>query len=111
MQAVNAGRMDAERTFGMRAHVIVCALRGNPVEQAVELAHLAAKYHLDGGVVGFDIAGPEKGFSASLYRDAYDVARRAGLGLTAHAGEADGWESVDRAVRDLVFIRSLNLWL
>lgn len=62
-----------------------------------QLAHLAVRF-AGKGVVGFDIAGPEKGFPAEMFREAYDIARAGGLGLTAHAGEADGWKSVESAV-------------
>lgn len=33
------------------------------------------------GVVGFDIAGPEFGFSPSLFDEAYKIAKKAGLGF------------------------------
>ncbi len=50
------------------------------------------------GVVGFDLAGPEAGFGAERFADACRVARAAGLGLTVHAGEADGPTSVQAAL-------------
>jgi adenosine deaminase len=73
-------------------------------------------------VVGFDLAGPEKGNPPRLFRDAYDIARRGSLGLTVHAGEAEGpqriWEAIDdlgvdrighgcSAVHDLPLLRRL----
>lgn len=68
--------------------LIVCAMRHQPdtVPVAVDLA-----LRWQGrGVVGFDLAGPEAGWPARRY--APDLARvsEAGLGLTLHAGEADG---------------------
>lgn len=51
------------------------------------------------GVVGFDIAGAERGNPPRLFKKAYEIARRAGLGLTAHAGEDEGptavWQAID----------------
>jgi adenosine deaminase len=51
------------------------------------------------GVIGFDIAGAERGNPPRLFKDSFDIARKGGLGLTVHAGEDEGpwavWESVD----------------
>lgn len=47
------------------------------------------------GVVGIDVAGPTKrGFRYSGYADIFRRARKEGLGLTVHAGEDEGYESV-----------------
>lgn len=49
--------------------------------------------------MGFDLAGAERGNPPSLFREAYEIARRGGLGMTVHAGEDEGperiWEAVD----------------
>lgn len=100
LEAVLEGSRRAQAAPGLRAGVIVCAMRHHAVAESVELARLAARY-AGRGVVGFDIAGPEAGFPAAQFREAYDIARAAGLGLTAHAGEADGWRSVESAIREL----------
>ncbi|MHC4791833.1 MAG: adenosine deaminase family protein, partial [Planctomycetota bacterium] len=45
------------------------------------------------------IAGAEKGNPPWLFRDAYEIAKKGGLGLTAHAGVDEGpravWEAID----------------
>jgi adenosine deaminase len=54
------------------------------------------------GVVGIDIAGPEfDGFRFSDYTDLYAECRRAGLGLTVHAGETGGPTEVRDALQAL----------
>ncbi|PZR60203.1 MAG: adenosine deaminase [Chloroflexi bacterium] len=54
------------------------------------------------GVVGVDIAGPEvSGFRFADYRDVFEACRRAGLGLTVHAGEVGGPAEVREAVEAL----------
>jgi adenosine deaminase len=51
------------------------------------------------GVVGIDIAGPEvDGFRFSDYAEVFRECRRAGLGLTVHAGETGGAEEVRQAL-------------
>jgi len=61
-----------------------------------EAQHLHARV----GVVGFDIAGPEKGNPPRLFRSAFEIARLGRLGLTVHAGEDAPpeyvWEAVDQ---------------
>jgi adenosine deaminase len=66
----------------------------------------AQHLHERTGVVGFDIAGPERGNPPRLFRSAYEIARLGRLGLTAHAGE-DGpvdyvWQAVDELGVDRV---------
>ncbi len=54
------------------------------------------------GIVGVDIAGPgSAGFRYRDYAPLMKRARRAGLGVTVHAGEDEGWESVDEVLTHL----------
>ncbi len=53
-------------------------------------------------MVGIDIAGPVvEGFRFADYRDVIDECRRAGLGITIHAGETGGADEVEEAVESL----------
>jgi adenosine deaminase len=76
--------------------LIVCGMRPDAPEKTLRAARLAARYR-DQGVVGFDVAGAEAGYSAKPHADAFFIARDAGLGLTCHAGEAGGGENVMEA--------------
>jgi adenosine deaminase len=51
--------------------------------------------------VGFGIAGDEKAGKPADFAWSFDMAREAGLRLTAHAGEWGGPDSVRDALRDL----------
>ena len=68
--------------------LIVCAMRMESPQETARAARLAARYKGQ-GVIGFDIAGAERGFPPGLHADAFAIAGEAGLGLTCHAGEAD----------------------
>lgn len=70
---------------------------------SLELARTTAKIVAEDGlpVVGFDLAGAERGNPASSHRAAYGVAHDAFLGLTVHAGEDYGPESIFQALTDL----------
>ena len=74
---------------------ILCGMRHNPPTTAV--AKLVLRY-ADAGVAGFDIAGAEAGFPAVAHAAAFDVVRAGGGHTTAHAGEADGPESIRQAL-------------
>ena len=68
--------------------LIVCGMRMDSPEETVRAAQLAVRYK-NQGVIGFDLAGPERGFPPALHARAIATARDAGLGITCHAGEAD----------------------
>ena len=77
--------------------LIVCAMRTDSAAQVERAARLAARY-AGQGVVGFDLAGGERGFPATLHRRAIDIAPAAGLGITLHAGKADDGARVLEAI-------------
>jgi len=89
----------------VRCGLIVIAMRQHGPHIAKILARqaIAEAEHLHErtGVVGFDIAGPERGNPPRLFREAFDIARKGGLGLTVHAGEASGPEYVWQAIDEL----------
>jgi len=66
----------------------------------VELARLAVDY-AGRGVVGLDLAGRESGYPPDLFLEAFRIARDAGLGITVHAGEDAGPESIREAIEEL----------
>jgi adenosine deaminase len=88
---------------GLTCGVIVISMRQMGPHIAKILARQAISeaqpFHDRVGVVGFDIAGAEQGNPPRLFREAFEIARRGGLGLTAHCGEDEGpeaiWEAVD----------------
>ena len=104
IRAVLSGMNHAQRRHPqMRLGLIVIAMRQHGPHIAKILARQALAeaqhLHVRTGVVGFDIAGPERGNPPRLFRSAYEIARLGKLGLTAHAGEdapADYvWQAVD----------------
>lgn len=86
---------EATRGHAIIVRQILTAMRHQ--EPSTWTADLAVACR-DLGVVGFDLAGPEAGFSAERFAEACRVVREAGLGLTVHAGEADGPASVQAAL-------------
>ena len=106
IRAALSGMNHARRTRPeMKLGLIVIAMRQHGPHIAKVLARqaLAEAQHLHErtGVVGFDIAGPERGNPPRLFRSAYEIARLGRLGLTAHAGEDAPVDYVWQAVDEL----------
>jgi len=96
MAAELRGIARGEADFGVTARAINCSLRQFDPALSVEIARHAVTQK--GGVVAFDLAGGEAGRPASEHRQAFDIARKGGLHITVHAGEAAGADSIADAV-------------
>jgi adenosine deaminase len=97
MQAELRGLARGESDFGLVARVINCSLRHYEPAVSVEIAECSVAFR-DHGVVAFDLAGGEAGRPPGNHRAAFDVAARGLLGVTVHAGEAAGAQSIADAV-------------
>jgi adenosine deaminase len=125
--SVLEGLNRAEREFpDMSCGLIIIAMRhlGPHIAKILARQAIAEAQHLHErvGVIGFDIAGAERGNPPRLFREAFDIAKKGGLGLTVHAGEDEGpefvWQAIDElgaqrighgcsAVRDKTLLRRL----
>jgi adenosine deaminase len=82
------GLDDGRLATGMPVGLVVCLLRHLDEETNLSVAR-AASAAAGRGVVGLDVAGDELLYPAlDRYRAPYQIAKAAGLGLTAHAAEA-----------------------
>jgi adenosine deaminase len=90
------GMQQVEEQGGfIRTGQLVTAMRH--ADRGLEIAELAVR-HRNNGVVGFDIAGAEKGFLPSRHKVAFDYLASELFPVTVHAGEADGVESIKDAI-------------
>lgn len=95
-----AGRLSGS----IESRAILTPIRHFGPERARRTAICAAETASEdrtGWVAGFGLAGAETVCAAGDFAWSFDCAREAGLGLTCHAGEWAGPESVRAAVRDL----------
>jgi len=99
MEATVHGLARGEAATGTVARFIVCSLRQWNPDMSMEAAQLAVRW-ADRGVVAFDLAGGEAGYPAAAHADAFRYAREHFLGVTCHAGEGDGPDSVVQALVD-----------
>ena len=85
----------------VNAGLIICLDRTFTPAQNAIVVEKAIRYKPD-GIVGVDIAGPDKkGFSMKDHAPLLVRARKAGLGLTVHAGETGNLEELRYVVRHI----------
>lgn len=97
LEAEWRGLQRGEREFGTMARIINCSLRHYDPELSDAIAQVSVAWR-DRGVVGFDLAGGEAGRPPGVHGRAFDIARAGLLGITVHAGEAAGPESIADAL-------------
>lgn len=95
-EAANA----AAEEQGIFVRYIVSMNRHEPVELGEPVLRAAINNrHM--GVVGIDLAGDEANFPGLEFRPLFQRAKAAGLGITVHAGEWGGADSVWNAIGNL----------
>jgi len=95
--ALGEGVRRAGDKTGIEGRMIVTGVR----HFGIESVEAAARFAVACGhplVTGFGMAGEERFGDPRDYIRAFDIARGAGLGITVHAGELAGWESVAAAL-------------
>lgn len=104
IDAVSTGVKSAERETSIRVGLIGILDRSHGPDPA--RAELAAILNRESAFVGIDLAGDEAKWPPSFFVDHFDRVRSTTrLGITVHAGEALGSESVRVAVEKLGAIR------
>ncbi|WP_068311736.1 adenosine deaminase [Polycladidibacter hongkongensis] len=97
LDALGEGILRARQATGVEGRLIATGVRHFGVD-SVERAAKAAVETPHPLMTGFGFAGDERQGHPSNFAKAFDIAREAGLGLTAHAGEFGGPESVRDAL-------------
>jgi len=100
IEGLAEGIRRARLATGIEGRMIATGLR----HKGPDAVLAAARYIVDNPhplVTGFGMAGDERMHHPRDFRAAFDLARRAGLGITVHAGELSGWESVADAIEAL----------
>jgi adenosine deaminase len=95
-EAMLAGLRRGAQGRPITVGLLITAMR--QAARSREIAELAVR-HRDGGVVGFDIAGPEAGFPPSRHLDAFHLIAHENFHFTIHAGEGFGLPSIWEALQ------------
>lgn len=97
VEAVGAAMAAAQAECGVVGRMIVTCVRHFGAEHALRVAQ-DARDHPHAFVAAFGMAGDEAYGVAADYKRAFEIAGAGGLGLTAHAGEILGPESIREAM-------------
>ena len=88
--------LSAKAGHKIRVGALLTAMRMADV--SLEIAKLVVQYR-NNGVVGFDIAGKEKGYPPTEHLPAFQYLQRENAHFTIHAGEAVGLKSIWEAIQ------------
>ncbi len=97
---VTAEVQQAASEEGIEARLILSMNRHESVEIGEAVLDVALAFR-ERGVVAIDLAGNEGEFSAEPFLPVFERARKAGLGVTIHAGEWGGADNIRYAIEHL----------
>lgn len=98
--ALGEGIRRARAATGIEGRMIVIGVRHFGADAVAKAARFAASCG-NPLVTGFGMAGDERFGTVAEFARAFAIARDAALGITVHAGELAGWESVEAALDHL----------
>ena len=81
----------------MPAQIIFCCMRGQEEKVNLEVVEVAKKY-LGKGVCAIDLAGAEAIYKTKEFENVFKKAQELNIPFTIHAGEADDYTSIDKAL-------------
>jgi adenosine deaminase len=96
VEAVLEGFRLGTQGRAIRVYALLTAIR--TAARSLQVAELAVRYR-DQGVVGFDIAGEEKGSPPTEHLPAFQYVQRENFHITIHAGEGFGLPSIWEALQ------------
>ncbi|WP_419907704.1 adenosine deaminase [Hoeflea sp.] len=97
VNGLGEGIARARESHGIEGRLIVTCVRHFDSEAAIDVARFAAA-RPHPFITGFGMGGDERIGSHADFARAFDIARDAGLGITTHAGEVAGPDSVRDAL-------------
>ncbi|MEX3011040.1 adenosine deaminase [Hoeflea sp. TYP-13] len=97
VNGLGEGIRRAREQHGIEGRLIITCVRHFDADAAIDVARFAAA-RPHPMVTGFGMGGDERIGSHADFARAFDIARDAGLGITTHAGEVAGPESVRDAL-------------
>ena len=98
IEAAIEGLTNAKQSFDIDGNLILCCMRGNDNESENIQTVQAAKRFLNKGVCALDLAGAEALFKTENFENIFKMAQNFNIPFTIHAGEADGPESIRKAL-------------
>lgn len=98
VESVIEGMNKAKEEFKIDGNIILCCMRGKDNEKENLKTIETARKYLNKGVCAIDLAGAEALYKTSNFEDIFKVAKELNIPFTIHAGEADGKDSIKKAL-------------
>lgn len=99
VKAAILGMQEAVAGSFFKANLILCCMRGGDNQKTNRNTIQTAAMFLGRGVVAIDLAGAEALYPTVDFEDLFVQAKELGVPFVIHAGEADGPESIEAALR------------
>lgn len=99
VKAAVLGMQEAAAGSFFKAKLILCCMRGTDNLEANKKTIETAAAYLGRGVAAVDLAGAEALYPTADFEELFVYAKSLGVPYTIHAGEADGPESIEAALR------------
>ena len=100
LEAIEYGMKKGEQKYGVKVNIILDIARHIPKTQKAVLK--LVKMGFDKGIfIGLGLGGLEINYPAKLFKETFIEAKKNGLRVVAHAGEAVGAESIWEAINEL----------
>ncbi|MGM0508005.1 MAG: adenosine deaminase [Fusobacteriota bacterium] len=97
VESVLKGMEKAKNEYGIEYGLILSVMRHMDRKTGMEILNLARDFKYR-GVVGIDLAGDEENYPVDIFEKLFRVAKQYNIKYTIHAGEADGFKSVEKAL-------------
>lgn len=97
IEAVISGLQAGAEKYGSAVGGLISLIRDQGLALNQTVVETALPFY-GKGIVGFDLAGNEKDYPATIYESLFLDLKEKGIPFTIHAGESDGPESVKRAM-------------
>ena len=97
LESVHQGLEIAREKTGIYSGIIVCSMRHDSQENNLQMLKEAREMY-GAGVVAWDLAGDEKAFPTSNFRELYREARKLEFPFTIHSGECGSKENIREAI-------------
>ena len=81
----------------VKTNLILCMMRGFPVEDNIKTIEVAYKY-LNKGVCALDLAGAEDQYPLNDYIGLFKMIKEKGIPYTIHAGETGNYKEIELAI-------------
>lgn len=96
LNGFKSGMKKGREEFNVETHLIMCFLRDLPESEALKVFEMALPFKSD--ILGIGLDSAEIGYPPELFKNVFELARKHGYRLCAHAGEEGPAENIKKCI-------------